>query len=56
MNVYKAANELKMYGEKYAWFAGTKVQYNLQDETNRNLSIHRKQELSLIPAAVTKWR
>jgi len=24
MNVYKAANELKMYGEKYAWFAGTK--------------------------------
>jgi len=24
MNVYKAASELKMYGEKYAWFAGTK--------------------------------
>ena len=22
--VYDAANELKMYGEKYAWFAGTK--------------------------------
>jgi len=24
MKVYKTANELKFYGEKYAWFAGTK--------------------------------
>ena len=23
--VYEMASQLKMYGEKYAWFAGTKV-------------------------------
>ena len=30
MKVYKTANELKFYGEKYAWFAGTKVRYFLK--------------------------
>ena len=38
--VYTAANELMMYGEKYAWFAGTKV---IKDQKgvpkNPNLSV-----------------
>ena len=29
MRVFTAANELKMFGENYAWFAGTKVGLNL---------------------------